>query len=81
MNDSSDTRCLWLALAAYLVVFAAKLSAYFATGVVALLAESLHTLNDIFISGFLLVAAVCSRKQADASHMCSATGGRRTWRR
>ncbi len=69
MNGSSDIRGLRLALAAYLVVFAAKLAAYFVSGVVALLAESLHTLSDIFISGFLLVAAAYSRKQADETHM------------
>lgn len=69
MNDSTNTRGLRLALAAYIIVFAAKLAAYFVSGVVALLAESLHTLTDIFISGFLLVAAAYSRKQADATHM------------
>lgn len=69
MNDSTSTRGLRLALAAYIVVFAAKLAAYYVTGVMALLAESLHTLTDIFISAFLLVAAGYSRKQADAAHM------------
>lgn len=69
MNDSTNTRGLRLALAAYIVVFAAKLAAYFVSGVVALLAESLHTLTDIFISAFLLVAAAYSRKQADETHM------------
>jgi divalent metal cation (Fe/Co/Zn/Cd) transporter len=51
------------------VVFAAKLAAYFATGVMALFAEALHTLSDIFISGFLLVAAVYSRRKADERYM------------
>jgi cation diffusion facilitator family transporter len=35
----------------------------------ALFAEALHTLSDIFISGFLLVAAWYSRKAADQTHM------------
>ncbi len=35
----------------------------------ALLAESFHTLSDLFISGFLLVAIVWSRKGADKDHM------------
>ncbi|KAB2912911.1 MAG: hypothetical protein F9K29_17540 [Hyphomicrobiaceae bacterium] len=35
----------------------------------ALLAEAMHTLSDIFISGFLLVAAMCSRRQADTTYM------------
>jgi cation diffusion facilitator family transporter len=39
------------------------------TGVMALFAEALHTLNDIFISGFLLVATLWSRKKADEVHM------------
>jgi cation diffusion facilitator family transporter len=34
-----------------------------------LFAEALHTLSDIFVSGFLLVAAVWSRKKADKVHM------------
>jgi cation diffusion facilitator family transporter len=35
----------------------------------ALLAESLHTLSDIFVSGFLLIAAAYSRRGADETHM------------
>jgi cation diffusion facilitator family transporter len=35
----------------------------------AVFAEALHTLSDIFIAGFLLVAAVYSRRQADATYM------------
>lgn len=68
-QESTDVRGLGLALAVYVLVFAAKLVAYYASGVMALLAEALHTLSDIFISGFLLVAALYSRKRADAKHM------------
>jgi cation diffusion facilitator family transporter len=50
-------------------VFALKLGAYFATGVMVLLAEALHTLSDIFISVFLLIALVWSRQKADEVHM------------
>lgn len=64
-----DVRGLQLALGVYFVIFAAKLVVYFLSGVMVLLAEALHTLADIFISGFLLVAAVYSRKQADEVHM------------
>ena len=39
-----------LALVTYVVIFALKLGAYFVTGVMALLAEALHTLSDIFVS-------------------------------
>lgn len=35
----------------------------------ALFAEALHTLSDIFISGFLLLAAWYSRRAADEPHM------------
>jgi cation diffusion facilitator family transporter len=68
-QDSADVRSLGLALVVYVVVLAAKLAAYHASGVMALLAEALHTLSDIFISGFLLIAMLYSRKQADATHM------------
>jgi len=68
-QESTDVRGLGLAVAVYVLVFGAKLAAYYASGVMALLAEALHTLSDIFISGFLLVAALYSRKRADARHM------------
>jgi len=69
MQQSADIRSLSLAVAVYVVILVAKLAAYAASGVMALLAEALHTLSDIFISGFLLVAALYSRRQADATHM------------
>jgi cation diffusion facilitator family transporter len=69
MSESADIRSLWLAVAVYVVIFAAKIAAYLASGVMAVFAEALHTLSDIFISGFLLLAAVYSRRQADATHM------------
>lgn len=58
-----------LALGLYVLVFALKLAVYFVTGVMALLGEALHTLSDVLISGFLLVAAIWSRKEADEVHM------------
>lgn len=64
-----DMRSLRLALGLYVVIFALKMVAYFATGVMVVLAEALHTFTDILISGFLLLAAVLSRKEADADHM------------
>jgi cation diffusion facilitator family transporter len=69
MKGSEDTRNLTLALGAYALVLALKLAAYFLTGVMAMLAEALHTLSDIFVTGFLLFAAYYSRKQADQTHM------------
>ena len=69
MHASEDIRSLKIALGAYFLVFALKLAAYLTTGVMALMAEALHTLSDIFVSGFLLVAAYYSRKAADQVHM------------
>ncbi len=69
MKESGDIRGLKIALGAYVLVLALKLSVYFMSGVMALLAEALHTLSDIFVSGFLLVAAYYSRKAADQVHM------------
>jgi cation diffusion facilitator family transporter len=68
-KKSGEMRALKLALALYILIFALKLGVYFQTGVMALLAEALHTLSDIFISGFLLVAVVWSRREADEVHM------------
>lgn len=69
MKESGDLRGLVFALVAYVAVFALKLGAYFATGVIVLMAEALHTLSDIFISSFLLVALLWSRRKADEVHM------------
>jgi cation diffusion facilitator family transporter len=64
-----ELRALKLTLGLYAVIFALKLGAYFFTGVLALLAEALHTLSDIFVAGFLLLALIWSRKEADEIHM------------
>lgn len=75
-DSSSDTSSharemasLRLSVVVYVVVFALKIAAYLHTGVMALLAEGLHTLSDIFVSAFLLLAAHWSRKKADEVHM------------
>jgi cation diffusion facilitator family transporter len=64
-----EQNTLKLTLILYGFVFVLKLAVYFQTGVMALLAESLHTLSDVFISGFLLLAAILARKEADEGHM------------
>ena len=69
MKESSDIRSLKIALGAYFLVFALKLVVYMMSGVMALLAEALHTLSDIFVTGFLVFAAYYSRKSADQEHM------------
>jgi len=68
-GETRETRTLQLAVVLYAVVFILKVAAFLTTGVLALLAEAFHTLSDVFISGFLLVAAAVSRKEADAQHM------------
>jgi cation diffusion facilitator family transporter len=69
VKEQEDVRSLQLALGVYVLVLAMKLAVYFMTGVMALMAEALHTLSDIFVSGFLLLAAYYSRKAADEVHM------------
>ena len=69
VQHTEDIRSLKMTLIIYLVIFALKLVVYFMSGVMALLAEALHTLSDIFISAFLLAAVLFSRKKADATHM------------
>lgn len=69
MKEQEDIRSLKLTLGLYLLIFVLKLGVYFMSGVMALLAEALHTLSDIFISGFLLVATFYSRRTADKVHM------------
>ncbi len=69
MHEEEDLRSIRLTLAVYVVVFAGKVVAYLATGVMAVFAEALHTLSDIFISGFLLVALIWAGRKADREHM------------
>ena len=64
-----EVAALRTAVAMYLLVFGLKLGVYLATGVLALLAEALHTLSDIFVSGFLLVALFYARRGEDQEHM------------
>lgn len=62
-------RALKLTVGIYVLVLAVKLAVYFATGVMAIFAEALHTLSDIFVSSFLLIASIWSRREADEVHM------------
>jgi cation diffusion facilitator family transporter len=52
----------------YATIFVMKFVVYLYSGVMALLAEALHTLSDVIISVFLLAAIVVSRKEADRQH-------------
>ncbi len=69
MHEVEDLRSIRLTLWVYIVIFALKLVAYLVTGVMAVFAEALHTLSDIFITGFLLVALLWARRKADPEHM------------
>src|SRR4030066_2465248 len=71
LNGSPDKEIhsLYMTVGFYAIIIIIKLIAYFSSHVMALLAESFHTLSDLFISGFLLIAILCSRKSADKEHM------------
>jgi len=68
LTADKEIRSLYLTVGLYAVIVIIKLVAYFSTHVLALLAESFHTLSDLFISGFLLVAILWSRRGADKEH-------------
>ena len=59
---------LTAALVGYAFVFVLKVGAWWITGLFALLAEALHTLSDLAISGFLLIAERYSRRPADVRY-------------
>ncbi len=67
-SAAAETQGLKVALGIYAAVFVLKLSVWLASGVMAVFAEALHTLSDLFISSFLLAAAVWSRRAADEVH-------------
>lgn len=68
-QNHMEARALKLTVSLYAVMFALKLGVYFATGVLALLAEALHSLSDVLVVGFLLVALEWSRQEPDDDHM------------
>lgn len=67
-SHAGEEKALKLSVVLYLVVMALKLGAWWWTGVMALLAEGLHTLSDVFVSGFLLIAMRWSRRRPDDTH-------------
>jgi len=56
------------ALAGYVIVFVLKIAGWWVTGLFVLLAEAVHTLSDLAISAFLLLADRFSRRPADARY-------------
>jgi ferrous-iron efflux pump FieF len=69
LSTDKEIRSLYMTVGIYAIIIIIKLIAYFSSHVMALLAESFHTLSDLFISGFLLIAILWSRKSADKEHM------------
>ncbi len=69
MKTGDELRSLKLTLGLYILIFALKLAVYLMSGVMVLLAEALHTLADIIVAAFLVVATIYSRKGADEAHM------------
>ena len=67
-KESEDIRSLQLTVGVYALVLVMKLVVYLMSGVMALLAEALHTLSDLFVSGFLLAAMYFARKAPDRVH-------------
>jgi len=67
-SSRGEFRALQLAVAVYVFMFVIKLATYLLTGVLALLAESVHSLTDLVIATFIVVAFVYSRKSADEGH-------------
>ncbi len=56
------------ALVSYALLLLLKVGAWWITGLFALVAEALHTLSDLAISGFLLIADRFSQRPADARY-------------
>jgi len=69
MKPADEIRSLQMTLGVYCGIFALKLAAYFLSGVLALFAEAMHTLSDVFVAAFLLIALYYSRRSADNVHM------------
>ncbi len=69
LTPDKEIRSLCMTVGFYAIIIIIKLIAYFSSHVMALLAESFHTLSDLFISGFLLIAILWSRKSADKDNM------------
>lgn len=67
-DTASEIRALRTTVIIYVVQFALKIGVYLVTGVMALLAEALHTLSDVFVAAFLLASLVISRKDSDDEH-------------
>lgn len=68
ITKNTNTSSIVLALSGYIVLFAGKLITYFFTKITVLYAEALHSLADIIIAVFLLIALIWTRKSADKNY-------------
>lgn len=66
--ENKENKELMISFGIYSIIFILKFLAYFVTGIMILLAEALHTLTDMFISGFLLISLWYSSKEPDDIH-------------
>ena len=64
-SGGNDTRGMWIALAGYVVLFAGKLAAFYLTHLGVMFAEAMHSMADMLIAAFLLIAAWVSSRPAD----------------
>lgn len=69
LHHTGEKKILLMSTLSYTCIFFLKVGAYMATGFMALLAETLHTLTDMVLSGFLLVALIFSERRANETHM------------
>ena len=64
-SGKSDMRGMWIALGGYSVLFLGKLAAFLLTHLGVMFAEAMHSMADMLITAFLLVAAWMSARPAD----------------
>ena len=67
-HGSKSTRGMWIALGSYAALFAGKLTVFFITHLGVMFAESMHSMADMLIAAFLLIAAYISARPADEEY-------------
>ena len=67
-SAKNDARGMWIALGGYTVLFVGKLATYFITHLGVMFAEAMHSMADMLIAAFLLIAAWVSSKPADEEY-------------
>lgn len=67
-SSGTDMRGMWIALGGYSVLFVGKLTAFFITHLGVMFAEAMHSMADMLITSFLLIAAWVSSRPADEDY-------------